>query len=163
MPDLWVVNASPLIVLCKINHHHLFSQLTPDIVIPHAVAAEINAGPENDPARQFLAASPFSIVAVVPDPVVLTWDLGAGETAVLTYALTNPDYKAILDDGAARRCGRTLGVPLLGTLGLILRARQADLIPAAVPVLKALQAHGFRLDDNLIRTVLPQTVGENWD
>lgn len=163
MPDQWVVNASPLIVLCKINHQHLFFQLTPDIVIPQAVAAEINVGPEDDPARRFLTTSPFPIVEVVSDPVVQSWDLGAGETAVLSYALSYPDYKAILDDGAARRCGRTLGVPLLGTLGLILRARQADLIPTAVPVLKALQAHGFRLDDNLIRTVLPQTVGEHWE
>lgn len=163
MPDQWVINASPLIVLCKINHQHLFSQLTPDTVIPQAVAAEINVGPEDDAVRLFLATSPFPVVEVVPDPVVLAWDLGAGETAVLSHTLANPGYTAILDDGAARRCGRTLGVPLLGTLGLILRARQADLIPAAVPVLKALQDHGFRLDDNLIRTVLPQTVAENWD
>jgi predicted nucleic acid-binding protein len=92
----------------------------------------------------------------------MAWDLGAGESAVLTYALHNPDWKAVLDDGAARRCAHTLSIPLLGTLGIILRARQSNFIPAAAPVLKALINQGFRLDDDLIRAVLAKTVQETW-
>ena len=44
MPERWVVNASPLIVLCKINHQHLFSHLATDIVVPQAV---VWASPRN--------------------------------------------------------------------------------------------------------------------
>ena len=98
-----------------------------------------------------------------PDPVVVAWDLGAGESAVLSHALINRGWTAVVDDGAARRCARALAIPLLGTLGLVFRARLASLIPVAVPVLQAIQAQGFRLDDEVIRLALRQTVGESWE
>ena len=163
MAERWVLNASPLIVLAKINHQHLLTQLADEIAIPQAVLAEINAGPTGDPARQFLATSPFQVVEAAPDPVVVAWDLGAGESAVLSHALINRGWTAVVDDGAARRCARALAIPLLGTLGLVLRARLAGLIPAAVPVLQAIQAQGFRLNDEVIRLALRQTVGESWE
>ena len=163
MPERWVVNASPLIVLAKINHQHLLTQLTDEIIVPQAVLIEINAGPLYDPARQFFKTAPLPTVVVPPDPIILAWDLGAGETAVLSYAYGNSGWKAVIDDGAARRCAHALANPLLGTLGIIIRARQAGLIPAAVPVLKALQSEGFRIDERVIRTVLSQTVGETWE
>ena len=162
MPDRWVVNASPLIVLAKINHQHLLSQLADEIVIPQAVFDEINAGPKNDPARQFLHTLPYPIVTPTNVPLIMAWDLGAGETAVLSHAYQNPNWRAILDDGAARRCAHTLSIPLLGTLGIILRARQANLVPKVVPLFHALKAQGFHLDDDLIRTVLAKTSDEIW-
>jgi len=52
---------------------------------------------------------------------------------------------------------------LLGTLAIILRAQQAGLIAAAVPLLKALRAEGIRLNDNVIREALRAVSGEAWD
>ena len=99
MSERWVVNASPLILLAKVQQLHLFSLLAETFVVPEAVVAEILAGPANDLARQFLEAQPVTTVAVSASPLVLAWDLGAGETAVLSYALANPGWKAIIDDG----------------------------------------------------------------
>ena len=99
----------------------------------------------------------------LPHPLVIAWDLGAGETAVLSHALNNPPYKAIIDDGAARRCARTLSIPLLaGTLAIIIAARQKRLIPAAVPVLQALRSHGFRIQETVLHRALRETVDEMW-
>lgn len=162
MPDRWVVNASPLIVLAKINPQHLLSELADEIIIPQAVFDEVCAGPENDSARQYLTTTPYPVVVTAVSPLISAWDLGAGESAVLSYAYQNTGWRAILDDGAARRCARTLSIPLLGTLGILLRARQANLIPKVVPVLHALKAQGFHLDDHLIHTVLTQTGDETW-
>jgi predicted nucleic acid-binding protein len=163
MPERWVVNASPLILLAKIDHQHLLSQLADELIVPQAVVDEINAGPHDDPARQFLADSPLPIASVVADPIVLTWDLGAGETAVLSYAYNHAGWRVVIDDGAARRCARALDVSLIGTLGVILSARKADLIPDASSSLKLLLAHGYRLDEAVIRKVLLQAVGEEWE
>lgn len=113
--------------------------------------------------RRFLSASPLPVVTVPPDLDVLAWDLGAGETAVLSWALANPGWIAVLDDGMARRCAHTLSVPLLGTLGIIIRARRAGLIAAAAPVFRALQAQGLRLDEAVVREALHQTVGESFE
>lgn len=79
MAERWVVNASPLIVLSKINYQHLLTELAAETVIPEAVALEIEAGPEDDPARRFLRFASLPIVTVHAEPVILAWDLGAEE------------------------------------------------------------------------------------
>lgn len=163
MPNRWVVNASPLIILAKIDSLHLLTELAEEIVVPRAVLTEIIAGPVDDPARLFLNSTPLPIVPVVADPMVLAWDLGNGETAVLSHALTYSGWTVVIDDGAARRCARALDIPLIGTLGVIIKARQVGLIPAAAPILKELQLYGFRLDERIVRQALLQTVGEDWE
>lgn len=163
MTERWVVNASPLIVLCKIEHQHILEQLAAEIVLPAAVVAEIVAGPADDPARKYLKGEPLAVVDVAPDSVVYTWDLGKGEAAVLSYARQNVGWKAIVDDGIARRCARTLSIPLIGTLGVIIRARQAGILPEAAPVMRAVLEHGFRLDQRIIRQVLWESLGETYE
>ena len=54
MSERWVVNASPLILLAKVDHLDLLDQLSESFVVPEAAVAEILAGPPNDPARLFL-------------------------------------------------------------------------------------------------------------
>jgi predicted nucleic acid-binding protein len=93
---------------------------------------------------------------------IITWDLGLGETAVLSYALANPGWTAILDDRAARTCARSYSIPHKGTLAIIILAKQLGLIDSAANVMRALQASGLRLEDDIIRQVLRDIVGENW-
>ena len=162
-PERWVVNASPLILLAKVHHAELLAGLAEHVIVPQAVLDEINAGPADDPARLLLANSPFSIVNVEPSPMIMAWDLGAGEAAVLSFAASNSGWTTVIDDGAARRCARALGIPLIGTLAVILRAQQAGLIAAAVPVLKALKTEGIHLDDKVIRIALSAVCGESWE
>ena len=162
MPEHWVVNASPLIVLSKIGKAALLTQLADQVVVPQAVAAEILAGPVDDPARQLISQGDFRLQEVAPHAEILTWDLGAGETAVLSYALAVAGWTAVLDDGAARRCARIFKLPCKGTLALVLLARKRQLIPSASSVLRDLLAVGFRLDDAVIREALYRTVGETW-
>ena len=107
MTERWVLNASPIIVLARIGREHLFHALADEVVVPRAVAMEIEAGPADDPARQTITSGYFTIVETVPEPDVLAWDLGSGETAVLSYALNRPGWMAILDDAMARKCARS--------------------------------------------------------
>jgi predicted nucleic acid-binding protein len=161
--EKWVVNASPVIALSRIGQAELLIQLPDQIILPQAVAEEISAGPENDPARQAVEDGLFEIVETPSPPSeVLAWDLGKGETAVLSFTLSNPDWTAILDDGAARRCARSFSLPITGTLSVVILAKQYGLIESAAQVLRALQSNDFRLEDAVIRAALERTVGENW-
>lgn len=162
--ETWIVNASPVITLAKAGHLWLFDRFTATVLIPDAVVREILNGPRSDPARQAFEsgwgerASP----STVPD-TILEWGLGAGESSVLALCLErSPDCLAVLDDGAARRCARSLSIPLQGTLGVVMRAKNAGLIPSAVPVLKELQAAGLRLHEETIRSALLKATGEHW-
>jgi predicted nucleic acid-binding protein len=157
-----VLNASPLIVLAHVGQQRLLLELPEQVVVPRAVVEEILAGPTDDPARHLIEEGYFKTVEVPPSPEVIAWDLGAGETAVLSFALRTPGWTVILDDAAARKCARSFGLSLKGTLAVILRAKQKGLIPSAVEVLHELRAIGFRLDDDIIRKALDGTTGESW-
>ncbi|MBN2003803.1 MAG: DUF3368 domain-containing protein [Anaerolineae bacterium] len=162
MPEHWVLNASPLIVLAQVGRADLFEALADTVVVPRAVVAEIEAGPEGDPARRWLAGAPVPIVETTSSPQILAWDLGAGETSVLSYALATRDQTAILDDGAARRCAQSFSIPFKGTLAVVILAKRRGLISSASEILHALLANGFRLDEAIIREALARTTGETW-
>jgi predicted nucleic acid-binding protein len=161
--DIWVVNASPIIALAKADRLHLLNDLCRELLVPEAVVAEVLAGPSSDPTRQALqrgwglAVAPESIA-----PGLLEWGLGVGETAVLAVALERKPATAVLDDAAARTCAKALGIEVVGTLGVVLRAKRKALIPSAADVLKALRMAGFRLDDEVVRSAL-QGIGETWE
>lgn len=159
MADVWVVNASPLIALAHASHLDLLEKLASELLIPEAVVQEILAGPD-DPARRALSSGwgPRRMAAV-PDSVA-EWGLGAGESGVLALAL-ELRATAVIDDRMARRSARALGVPVIGTLGVILRAKRESLITAAEPVIRAVVDAGFFYDRASIGTLLAG-VGEEW-
>ena len=158
-----MINASPLIVLARVRQLGLLASLTDEIVIPQAVADEIQAGPTQDQAYQALTSGQFTIVNTPPPPPeLIAWDLGAGETAVLSLAMAKSKWTAILDDAAARKCARSFSVPLKGTLAVVIMAKQKGLIPSAATVIKALVGGGCRLDDAVVRQAMAPTVGDAW-
>jgi predicted nucleic acid-binding protein len=161
--DIWVVNASPVITLAKVGQLHLLHDLCKELLVPEAVVAEILAGPPSDPARLAIECGWETTVAANQiAPELLEWGLGTGETAVLAVAMERRTATAVLDDAAARTCAKALGIKVIGTLGVILRARKKSIISSAADVLKALRVAGLRLDDNIILTAL-EGIGETWE
>lgn len=156
MSDVWVVNASPLILLGKVGRIDLVPRLAARIVIPQGVAEELRAGPAADPALAWLEGPGARSVTPVErtDPLVATWDLGLGESHVLTLCRAMPDAEAILDDRAARNCAAALKVPVRGTLAVIVFAKRRGLIAAVRPLFDALQDQGIRVDAAVIETAL---------
>lgn len=159
MIDIWIVNASPLIVLAKVGRLELLEGMA-KILVPAAVRAEILAGPGDDPARQAIESGWGAEVTVSTIPTeIVEWGLGAGETDVLAAALENHGAIVVLDDAQARACASTLGLPVIGTIGAVLRAKTRGLLPAAGPVLRELLSAGLRIDAATLRDAL-KSVGE---
>jgi len=96
----WVVNASPIISLTKIDRIHLLSELCDDVVIPQGVADEINLGGYADNAVTWLQQAGQAFIKAAPgiDSRVASWDLGLGERQVLSWAISHTGYEAIIDD-----------------------------------------------------------------
>ncbi len=152
MAEVWVVNASPLIVLDRLGHLDLFAQLGNTLVVPGGVLAEISRGPRPiDPDR----LDSFRTVTVdAIDPIVAAWDLGRGESEVLTCAAAEHADVAILDDRSARRCAAAIGLATHGTLHVLLQAKKAGLLPAVAPMIDRARAEGLFLSDALVARVL---------
>ena len=102
----------------------------------------------------------------MPSPAIptelLEWSLGPGETAVLALAPARAPATAVLDDAAARVCANVIGVPVIGTLGVVLRAKKRGLLDSAAETMKALTRAGLRLDAEVLRSAL-EHVGELWE
>ena len=106
------------------------------------------------PARE-LIVQPWPIQEiVVPSPRVAAWNLGDGESSVLSYALENPACRAVVDDAEARRCARTLGIRTLGTGGVLVLAKQRGLIVSVAEGLNRLRQAGLWLSDDVARLLL---------
>ena len=154
MTRLWVVNASPLIVLGKLSQIDLIVKLADVLVIPEAVVHEIEKGEASDPAKIWLADDGREFVKIAPtNHVIQSWDLGLGESHVLSWALANTNYEAILDDFAARQCAQTLSIPVRGTLGILLLAKKTGLITKIEPLIDALLAAGFHIAPSVLKTI----------
>jgi predicted nucleic acid-binding protein len=87
--------------------------------------------------------------------------LDAGEQAVLALALKHDGCTVVLDDARGRAGADALGIPKIGTLGVVLRAHKQGHITMMAPVVRALMGVGLYLDQTVIQKVLA-SVGEKW-
>ncbi|MFO0890872.1 MAG: DUF3368 domain-containing protein [Isosphaeraceae bacterium] len=129
--------------------------------MPEAVLRELEAHGRDDDAVKELRRHEWIRVIPTPEdpPSIAAWDLGPGESAVLALAHAESDSWAVIDDGQARRCARSIGVPFIGTLGLVFLAKQCGRITLARPILERLKASGMYLSDTILEQVL-RRVGE---
>lgn len=153
-----IFNASPLIVLAKADLLNCLIPLGNQIWIPQAVVDEVSAvKSQSDPARVWLADKDAIIHAPIPIlPFVMAWDLGDGESAVLSLADSIDDSYAVLDDQAARHCAQAMGLTSIGTLGLILMAKQKGLIQSARQALDDVIAAGLFISQHHVDSILRQ-------
>ncbi|WP_045220958.1 DUF3368 domain-containing protein [Desulfonatronum thioautotrophicum] len=151
----WVINASPLILLGKVNLLDLLPRITSDLLIPPAVVEVVQGGLKDDPARNWLSrATPFFMTtAPALHPTVAAWNLGKGETEVISYAVRSVEYTVIIDDLAARNCALSMGVSTQGTLGVLLLLKKDGLLERVMPFVEDLQSRGMRIDSSLVARI----------
>jgi predicted nucleic acid-binding protein len=125
------------------------------------VADEINRHGERDVTAQALAATDWiDIVDALPIPALIrAWDLGDGESSVLAWGRAHAETELIIDDLAARRCAAALGIPVRGTLGLVLVAKRRGRVASARSTLDQLRIAGMYLADDVLNAAL-RLVGE---
>ena len=71
--------------LGRVGQVELITRLPQKAIIPQAVKEELLNAPKGDPARTAVESGLFEIVETHSPPAeILAWDLGKGETAVLT-------------------------------------------------------------------------------
>ena len=150
-----IVNSSPLIFLSKAGHLDLLKVVADEILVPSPVILEINHRDNSDLTVQAVNNTEWlHRVDVEPLPLIQAWDLGIGETGVLSYALAKQGIKTIIDDGLARKCAETHNIPLVGTLGIVLLAKKHGLVSKARPLMNELKHHGMYLHESTLNQAL---------
>lgn len=76
------------------------------------------------------------------------------EAEAIALAREHPGATLLMDERRGRRYAEALGIPIVGTAGLLVRAKQRGLIAEVRPLLDDLRAVGFWLSDPLYALVL---------
>ncbi|NEQ38151.1 MAG: DUF3368 domain-containing protein [Okeania sp. SIO3I5] len=76
----------------------------------------------------------------------LVVDDGEAEAITLAYEL---GYRLIVDDRQARNTAKRLGIKIIGTVGVLVKAKQLGLVDQLFPILEALENNGFYLSQSL--------------
>ena len=148
-----VSNSSPVIALHQIGQLDLLESLFGIVHIPPAVGGEVRSV---GPLPVFLQVREL---ADGTTELALPANLGSGEIEAITLARQMKADQVLLDDLPARRFACELGLPVMGTLGILIAARNRGLLTVVRPSLELLVTHGFRVSPTLFQAVL-HTAGE---
>jgi predicted nucleic acid-binding protein len=153
IPDPLISNASPLIALNQIDCLTLLPRLYATVIIPPAVRREISPSVGRPPwIEERSLQQPI-------DPRV-PGTLGAGEREAIGLALEIGVFRIVLDDLRARRRAESLGLEVIGTLGILVLAKRHRLISAMRPFAEALLDQGFFVSPSVFDEALT-TAGES--
>src|SRR5689334_16131350 len=87
-----VVNASPLIFLARAGLIDLLQLVSSEVIVPEAVASEIEVRGKSDPAAQILANTSWLVITQTSliSAEIQEWGLGPGESSVIASAHAHP-------------------------------------------------------------------------
>lgn len=156
MPKKVVVNSTPLIVLCGIGKLELLRELYRELLIPVAVYQEVTAV-RDSACMQIMAQRNWIHVEKIQNETekkMYRAKLHAGEVEVMILAQEQKADLVIIDDNAAKKTAKYLGLTVTGSLGVLLKAKQAGLIERVRPLLSEMKKNGFYIDSKLEEMVL---------
>ena len=144
-----VVDASPVIVLEQVGLLGLLHRLYDPILVPSVVAGEVRG--TLDPLPDWL-----TVVAAPPLPssVDSAQRLDQGEQAAIAVALAVQPRFLVVDDRDARRVAEGLRLPIVGTVGVLIQAKEARLVATVRPLLDRLVAAGLFVGDDVYQRAL---------
>lgn len=153
-----IVNSTPLIVLCGIGKLNILKEMYGEIIIPSAVFREVTAK-EDSVCAQIRSAGEWMRVEQIKDcseKKMYKAKLHDGEVEVMILAQERNADLVILDDNAAKKTAKYLGLTVTGTLGVLVKAKNQGIIGRVSPFLCEMRKNGFYISSEVERMVLEQ-------
>jgi len=146
-----IADTSCLIVLDKIDSLFILEEMYGSVLTTPTVKAEYG--------KELPAFVEVRAVGNSNYGTLLRGIIDPGEASTLALALEVEDPLLILDDRKARNVAKEAGIPLTGTLGVILVAKNKHIVSEVAPILERLAKEGFWISDDL-RSRLLELAGE---
>ena len=158
-----VADAGPLIHLAAIGQLDLVRRLSPAVLVPRAVFDEVVVVGAGLPgAAEVGAATWITVVSPANLEVLATLLAGGlhrGEAEAIAVAVERRADRLLIDERQGRLTAEALGVPVVGSVGVLIAAKVRGDIAAIAPLLLALRSSGLWVSDALVSAVLA-SVGE---
>jgi len=159
---LVISDTSPIRALDWISRVDILKTLFGAVIVPPTVAHELQ---RTDGPYSPIELARFDFIKVVtPEDVScvdrLSETLDPGESEAIALALETSDSLLLIDEKSGRQAARELHLNIVGTVGILILAKECGQIPALAPVLEQLISElNFFLSEDLVKRILKQ-VGE---
>lgn len=152
-----VVDTSPIIYLSAIDQIGLLKKLFSEIFIPNAVKKEIVAGGEESFGVEELNTYDWIKIKQIKNRLAkeyLLTELDEGEAEVIILAEELKADFIIMDDKLGRKIAKLRGFNVLGTLRLLVAAKEKGLITELIPLIVKLKDAGFWISEEVYKEIL---------
>lgn len=155
-----VSNTTPLIGLASIGRFELLHELFGEVLISRAVYEEaVVTGREEGGAKREVSSARWIRVVEARDQLaveVLLDELDRGEAETIILAREVGADWVLMDERKGRRKLSQLGVHKVGTVGILLAAKEQGLIPVVGPEIEQLRQRGFTVSQAVVDAILTQ-------
>jgi predicted nucleic acid-binding protein len=160
-----VSNTTPIVCFLKLGRLDILKNIFNEIIIPQAVYEEVTAKPDEAEAINALTECGLFKTRPVENKFAVSLlqkqiglDLGESESIVLAQELKAE--LLLMDERKGRRVAVENGISISGTLGVLIKAKQMNLVKEIRPLLNELITKDIRIGNNLLKKVL-ESVNEN--
>lgn len=148
-----IADTGALISLIHLDKIDLIEKVFGDFFIAKAVWEELNDYDNPDFDRTVLLKLESKIKQINSrNHLLMVMDYGESESVIL-YEELHADY-LLIDDNKARVVAESLNVNCIGTLGLLIKAKQKGLIKELKPLFEKLIVAGRYFSKNLLNDLL---------
>jgi predicted nucleic acid-binding protein len=148
MPKTVIADTSCFIVLEKINELSLLNKIYREVITTPEIATEFNK-----PLPDWISIIETKNKLVQRE---LESKIDVGEASAIALGLEIPNCSIILDDLKARKIAASLKLDFTGTLGVIVKAKQLNLIDSVKPIIRKLREAGLRFSEEIEKDILNQ-------
>lgn len=155
-----VSDTSPIRAFAFLQRLDILESLFGQILVPPAVASELSHPTRWGPPV-VVTAIPFLVIRRAERvDLVDAWrrELDLGEAEALAIAQELPAATLLIDEKAGRQAATRAGLPMIGTLGVLVRAKQHGLVPEVTSLVDRLQFDfDFFVSNRLRHEILRQS------
>jgi len=152
--QLIVADAGPLIAFARLDLLALLPEMFGTLLVPEVVLNECLHIPTRQDAKVILQARDTGLLEIRRDQLAAVGGnppaLGAGELVAIRLA-QSLNCLVLMDDKLARRVAASVGLRVIGTAGVLVKAKQQAKISAVVPLLHILQTSGYHLAADILQ------------
>ena len=140
MSQVIISDTSCLILFEKIGRMDLLRATFGEVVVTEEVATEYGILPNWVKVKSLINRQLFN---------ELRLELGSGEASSIAFATEIEGSLLIIDERKGRKRAEELGLSIIGSLGVLLKAKQMGVLPSLLQVIQEIDKTDFRISENI--------------
>lgn len=140
-----IADSSCLIIYDRINQLEILQHTFSELIVTDEVATEFGELPDWIMIRKLTNEKQY---------VELARNLGKGEASSITLALEFEDCLLIIDERKGRKVAEELKIEIIGSLGVLIKAKEKRVIKSVKAILDLIDKTNFRISESIKEKVL---------